>query len=128
MTAVERFRANENREHVLFAVGTLLLVAHVINHTIADGAVDVAPTVITSATVVTALLYRVLPKVVTLGVALFAGVTHTVGGIVHIVEIVRGSPAGGDYTGPLSTPGSLLLLFVASLIVRRWIGLRRPAA
>jgi hypothetical protein len=124
----ERLAVFEGREQPLLVLAALLLAAHVANHTIAEETVDVAPTVITSATLLAALLYRVLPKLIVAAIALFAGITHTIGGIAHIVELVGGDPEGGDYTGPVSTVGSLLLLAVAGFIIQKWVASRRRRA
>lgn len=129
MTVADRLRAVHSRAQALLLVGALTLAVHVINHTIADEAIDTAPTVITSALLLVALLYRVLPSLITFAVAAFAGISHTIGGIAHIVELVAGDPRGGDYTGPFSTLGSLLVLVVAAAIAQGWIERRRrPAA
>lgn len=127
-TVVERFRAFDGREQLLLFVGAGLLVVHVVNHIIAEETVDVAPTVITSAMVLTALLYAVLPKLVVVLVTLFAGITHTVGGIIHLAELFGGDPHGGDYTGPFSTAGSLLLIALALYIAARWYSGRTATA
>lgn len=124
----DRLRAIRGREQMLLIIGALLLATHVINHTIADEAIDTAPTVITSALVVVTLLYRILPSLITFAVAAFAGISHTIGGIAHIVELVAGDPRGGDYTGPFSTLGSLLVLAVAASIAIGWVDRRRQPA
>lgn len=125
---VERLRAFEGREQPLLLIGALLLVVHAVNHVIAEETADPAPTIITTASLLAALLYRVLPKIVVVAVALFAGVTHTVGGALHIGELLGGDPQGGDYTGPFSLVGSLLLFAVGVFIIVRWFAGRRSAA
>jgi hypothetical protein len=123
---MSQFVSEHRREHAIVALGALGLLIHAVNHWIADEKLDPAPTIITVIAVLVALLYCYLPWWISVPLLLFAGVTHTIGGLIHTVELFD-SPAGGDYTGPVSMAGSLLLLYAAFLIVWRVIAQRRQS-
>lgn len=123
---MSRFVSEHRREHAIVALGALGLLIHAVNHWIADEKLDPAPTIITVVAVLLALLYRFIPWWISVVVLLLPGVSHTIGGVLHIIELFD-SPSGGDYTGPVSLVGSLLLLYAAFLIAWRVIAERRAS-
>jgi hypothetical protein len=123
---VKSLWARRSREQAVFALGALLILVHTVDDSIALGAPDVAPTVITAIALLVAALYPLIgPWWFVVGVALFVGSTRLAGGIGHILSLADGDAAAGDYTGPSELLGALCVLGVGGAIVRRQVQARR---
>ena len=122
----ERLWAKRSREQALFALGAVLILVHTVDDSIALGAPDVPPTVITALALLAAALYPVVGPWWLAGVALFVGVTRLAGGIGHMISLAD-DPAAGDYTGPSEALGAVIVLAIGAAVVRGQVASRRSA-